>query len=140
MTTETTTSGTDDAALSTLTLGVGPSNPQAEPIGYLATGSPGRMAALVLLGKHPGGVSSVDIRAAIRHADPRVFDEGRMAAVLRNLREAGLAATERDEAGLRWFSPGARRTAQVRGDWQPPMPAATAAITTTPITTTEVTA
>ena len=85
--------------------------------GYLAAGSPGRMAALQLLAEYPAGVPSVDIRAAIRRADARVFDEQRQARVLRLLRKAGLAATERDAAGLRWFSPGARHVAALRGTW-----------------------
>lgn len=87
--------------------------------GYLATGSPGRMAALLLLGKCPEGVPSVDIRAAIRTADPRVYDDERMKRLLRHLRDAGLAATERDDGGLRWYSPGARIAAQLRRGWQP---------------------
>lgn len=96
-----------------------PITADAEAGGYLATGSPGRMAALLLMARRPEGVSSVDIRDAIRAADPRVFDEDRLKRVLRLLREAGLAATERDDAGLRWYSPAARQAAKVRRGWQP---------------------
>lgn len=109
-----------------------PAIADADSGGYLATGSPGRMAALMLMAKRPEGVSSVDIRDAIRTADPRVYDDHRMKCVLRLLREAGLAATERDEGGLRWFSPAARQAARLRRGWQP----AAAPTTEQPTTTT----
>lgn len=94
--------------------------PTAEPPGFSSTGSPGRMAALLLLGTRPEGVRSDDLRKAIRTADPRVWDESRMQLALTGLRGTGLAAPERDEYGtLFWFSPPARRVAMLRGTWPP---------------------
>lgn len=101
----------------------------ADAGGYLAIGSQARIAALLLLGNSPQGVTSVEIRSAIRTADPRVCDEDRMKRLLGRLRDAGLAATERDDTGIRWYSPAARTVADVRGDWQagqPPAPCSAA--------------
>ena len=89
--------------------------------GFSGCGSPGRLAALQLLGTAPLGVRSDALRHAIRAADPRVWDEGRMQNVLSALRTAGLVAVERDERGtFWWFSPGARHVALLRGTWPPP--------------------
>lgn len=86
--------------------------------GFSGCGSPARMAALLLLGNNPAGVRSDDMRKAIRNADARVWDEGRMQTVLTAIRSAGLAAVERDDGGcMWWFSPGARETARLRGQW-----------------------
>ncbi len=100
--------------LATTAAAVDHSNSDADAGGYLTTGSPARMAALRLLGRQPCGVSSIEIRAVIRAADPRVFDDSRMKAVLNALRDAGLARTERDDYGIRWYSPGARLAEQLR--------------------------
>lgn len=99
---------------------------------FSGCGSPARMAALLLLGQNPAGVRSDALRLAIRTADARVWDEGRMQNVLTAIRTAGLAAVERDEFGRpRWYSPGARQVARLRGTW--PAPASrTATPTTTP--------
>ncbi|GCL61517.1 hypothetical protein [Pseudaquabacterium pictum] len=88
--------------------------------GFAERGSPGRMAVLQLLAQHPAGVRTSVVRAVMRRADPRIFDEERARYVLQRLRAAGLASTERDaELQLVWFSPGVRRTQQLRGGWQP---------------------
>lgn len=88
--------------------------------GFSGCGSPARLAALLLLGQHPVGVRSDDLRKAIRTADARVWDESRMQNVLTAIRTAGLAAVERDERGcLWWYSPGARQVAKLRGTWPP---------------------
>lgn len=51
---------------------------------------------------------------------PRVWDETRMQNVLVQLRATGLAAPERDDYGsVFWFSPPARRVAELRGTWPP---------------------
>lgn len=102
----------DDATVAALT--------NAIEQGFSAIGSPARMAALLLLGNHPAGVRSDDLRKAIRHADARVWDESRMQNVLTAIRNAGLAAVERDErGGMWWYSPGARHVARLRGTWPP---------------------
>lgn len=94
--------------------------PAPPPPGFSSQGSPGRMAALLLLGNTPEGVPSDALRKAIRTADPRVWDESRMQNVLVQLRATGLAAPERDEYGsVFWFSPPARRVAMLRGTWPP---------------------
>lgn len=88
--------------------------------GFSSPASPGRMAALLLLGTRPEGVRSDELRKAIRTADPRVWDESRMQNVLVNLRATGLAVLERDEYGtLYWFSPPARQAGTLRGTWPP---------------------
>jgi hypothetical protein len=88
--------------------------------GFSGSGSPARMAALLLLGTHPAGVRSDDLRRAIRNADARVWDESRMQNVLTAIRTAGLAGVERDDKGsMWWYSPGAREVARLRGQWPP---------------------
>lgn len=100
--------------------------PADSAMGFAERGSPGRMAVLEMLAQHPAGVRAAVVRAVMRRADPRIFDEERARYVLQRLRAAGLASTERDaQLQLVWFSPGVRRTQQLRGDWQPDTSTAT---------------
>lgn len=85
---------------------------------FAATGSPGRMAVLHLLSRRPDGAPDTDLHIAMRLADPRIDTDGRCRHVLKVLHQADLVARHRAADGSStWFSPAARRAAQIRRDW-----------------------
>lgn len=88
-------------------------------------GSPVRMAVLLHLAQHPGGVWQGALLQVVARAAARPVTEPQALQVLIGMRGDKLLARERRAAvpgqpeQWLWFSPGARQAAAVRGHWRP---------------------